>query len=108
VTHAIATATPHSKVEIAVERFEARRGLDPRVPPGGHVQVRICHWPQVEEVPKAMQMFDLFHVVQSHHVPSYFGVAISDAIGRSHGGRLLIEQHEDGRQCTLFHLPLAA
>lgn len=108
VAHSLATAVRGSRVELCVERFEAWRGLDPRVPPGGHVQVKLWHQPEREEEIKALNAFDLFHVVQAQYVPSYFGLAISDAIVRSHGGRLFVERGEDGRHCTSFHIPLAS
>jgi K+-sensing histidine kinase KdpD len=105
MAHAVERAAEGSSVELAVEALEIPRGQDPRVPPGSHVRVQIRHLPaQIGEL-SAPQVFDMFHVAQAHLAASYFGIAVSDAVVRAHGGRVTFEQRDE-HHCSTFHLPV--
>lgn len=106
IAHAVERATESSLIELNVEALDVPRGQDPRVPPGAHVKVQIRHAPVSQGELFAPHVFDMFHVAQAHLAASYFGIALSDAVVRAHGGRVTFEQRDD-QHCSTFHLPVA-
>ncbi len=105
IAHAVERASDSSSIEVVVEALEVPRGQDPRVPPGMHVKVQIRHAPTQQGELFAPLVFDMFHVAQAHLAASYFGIALSDAVVRAHGGRVTFE-HRDNQHCSTFHLPV--
>lgn len=103
--HAIERAADDSSIELSVEGLDVARGQDPRIPPGAHVSVQIRHTPSKLGEMGAPHVFDMFHVAQAHLAASYFGIALSDAVVRAHGGRVTFEQRNE-HHCSTFHLPV--
>ncbi len=106
MAYAIEGADAGSRVQIRVEHFVVAKGRDPRIPPGPHLRVQICHAPAGKDEATPPQVFDLYYVAQVEFVSEYFGIAISEAIVRSYGGRLTFERTSDGGHCSAFHLPI--
>jgi len=106
VAFAIERAPSGSAVAIELEPLQIGRGADPRIHPGPHVRVKISYSPGSENdeaiPPQAM---DLLYAAQPDLVARYFGIAICDAIVRTHGGRTTFERADASRSSTL-HLPI--
>jgi hypothetical protein len=69
------------------------------------VKGQIRHAPSQQGELAAPHVFDMFHVAQAHLAASYFGIALSDAVVRAHGGRVTFEQR-DAHHWSTFHLPV--
>jgi two-component system NtrC family sensor kinase len=96
IAFAIERAPQGSTIGIALEPLTIGRGADPRIAPGPHVCVKVSY-PGVEGDEAAQPDF----------VSRYFGIAICDAIVRTHGGRTAFERADAARSST-FHLPIQA
>lgn len=104
---AIERAPRGSTLGIDLELLQIGRGADPRIAPGPHVRVKVSY-PGVEgdeAVPP--QALDLLYAAQPDLVSRYFGIAICDAIVRTHGGRTAFERLDTAHSST-FHLPIQA
>jgi two-component system NtrC family sensor kinase len=107
VAFAIERAPQGATIGISLEPLTIGRGADPRIVPGPHVCVKVSY-PGVEgdeAVPP--QALDLLQAAQPDFVGRYFGIAICDAIVRTHGGRTAFERADAAHNST-FHLPIQA
>ena len=102
---AIERAPRDSALSIQLESLQIGRGADPRIAPGPHVRVKISYAGSEGDEAIPPQALDLLQAAQPELVSRYFGIAICDAIVRTHGGRTAFERAETGHSST-FHLPI--
>jgi len=95
-----------SALSIDVEPMHIGRGADPRISPGPHVRVRIAHALSDGDEAMPPNALDLLRAAQPELMGRYFGIAICDAIVRTHGGRTTFERGET--ISSAFHLPIQA
>lgn len=105
VAFAIDRAPSGSSLAIELEPLHVGRGADPRIHPGPHVRVKVSYPSSESDVAIPPQALDLLHAAQPELVGRYFGIAICDAIVRTHGGRTAFERAETAHSSTL-HLPI--
>lgn len=104
---AIGRAPAGSSLTIELEPLHVGRGADPRIAPGPHVHVKLAYETAEDDEAVPAQALDLLHAAQPELVSRYFGIAICDAIVRTHGGRTTFERTESITHST-FHLPIEA
>jgi two-component system NtrC family sensor kinase len=107
VGFALDRAPPGSTIAIDLGSLQIGRGADPRIAPGPHVCVKVSYASKEGEEPVPPQALDLLSAAQPDLVGRYFGIAICDAIVRTHGGRTAFERAEAAHTST-FHLPIQA
>lgn len=107
IAFSIERAPRGSKVVIELEPLEIGRGADPRIAPGPHVRVKISYDGSEGDEAVPPQALDLIQAAQPELVSRYFGIAICDAIVRTHGGRTSFERADSSRS-SIFHLPIQA
>lgn len=105
VAFSIERAPRGSTLGIALEPLTIGRGADPRIAPGPHVRVTVSHPGSESHEAVPPQALDLLHAAQPDLVSRYFGIAICDAIVRTHGGRTTFDR-ADAADTSTFHLPI--
>jgi K+-sensing histidine kinase KdpD len=105
VAFAIERAPSGSVLAIELEPLQIGRGADPRIHPGPHVRVRVSYPGSESDEAIPPQAMDLLYAAQPDLVARYFGIAICDAIVRTHGGRTAFERADASHSSTL-HLPI--
>lgn len=105
VSFAIERAPRGSTLAIELEPLHVGRGADPRIAPGPHVRVTVTYPGTEGDEAVPPQALDLLQAAQPDLVARYFGIAICDAIVRTHGGRTAFERVDTAHSST-FHLPI--
>jgi len=107
VAFAVERAPEGSTIAIDLEPLQIGRGADPRIAPGPHVCVKLSYDTAEGDEAVPPNALDLLQAAQPELVGRYFGIAICDAIVRTHGGRTTFERAESANSST-FHLPIQA
>jgi len=105
IAFSIDRAPRRTTLTIELEPLHFGRGADPRIAPGPHVRVKISYDATDGDEAVPPQALDLLQAAQPELVSRYFGIAICDAIVRTHGGRTAFERVDTGHSST-FHLPI--
>jgi two-component system NtrC family sensor kinase len=105
VAFALERAPEGSAIAIELEPLQIGRGADPRIAPGPHVRVKLSHATAEGDEAIPPNALDLLQAAQPELVSRYFGIAICDAIVRTHGGRTAFERAQTASSST-FHLPI--